>query len=78
MPRIDKEVDIGDTVIQQVLLVSVTPTLTMMEDDVAGEILKAGGQTEENAAPPVAFWDSWLYRSWKADRAMVRHLADTS
>ena len=43
MPRIDKEVDIGDTVIQQVLLVSVTPTLTMMEDDVARPISKADG-----------------------------------
>ena len=37
----------------------------------AGAILKDVGQKEDDAAPPVALWDSWLYISWKADRAMV-------
>ena len=36
MPRIDQELDIWDTVIQQVLSTSVTPSLTMTEDDMEG------------------------------------------
>ena len=40
MTRIDQEVEIQDTVIQQVLSTSVPPPLTMMEDDMEGSILK--------------------------------------
>ena len=43
----------------------------MMEYEVVGEILKAGVQKEDDADPPVALWDSWFYRSWKADRVMI-------
>ena len=42
----------------------------------AGSILKADGKKEDDATPPVALWDSWFYRSWKADRAMVHMLAE--
>ena len=38
--------------------------------------LKANVQKEYDAPPPVALWDSWLYRSWKADRDMVNPLAE--
>ena len=48
----------------------------MMEDDTTGEILKADVQKENDAAPPVALWDSWFYRSWKAYRAIVHPLAE--
>ena len=54
MPRIDMKVEVRDTVIQQVLLISVPSPLLMMEDEVAGAILKANGQKEENTAPPDA------------------------
>ena len=47
----------------------------MIEDEAVGEILKAGFQKEDDAAPPVALWDSWFYRSWKADRDMMHSLA---
>ena len=33
-----------------------------------GEVLKADVQKEDDAAHPVALWDSWFYISWKADR----------
>ena len=41
-----------------------------------GAMLKDDGQKEDDAAPPVALWDSWFYRSWKADRAMMHPLAE--
>ena len=41
-----------------------------------GEILKAGVQKEYGAAPHVALWDSWIYRSWKSDRSMMKPLAE--
>ena len=44
MPRKDQELDIWDTVLQQVLSSSVTQPLHMMEDDVAGYILKYDGK----------------------------------
>ena len=47
-----------------------------MEDDAAGAILKADGQKEDDAAPPVALWDSWFYRRCKSDKAMVNTLAE--
>ena len=55
MPRIDQEVDIRDTFIQQVFSTSVPQSLPMMEDDVVGDILKSDGQKEDDAAPPFAF-----------------------
>ena len=76
MPRIDLKVEVQDTLIQQVLSTSVPSPLPMMEDEVAGSILKAYGKKEYDAAPPVALWDSWLYRSWKADRDMMSPLAE--
>ena len=76
MPRIDQELDIWDTVIQQVLSTSVTPSLTMTEDDMEGSILKSDGQKEDDAAPLISLWYSWFYRSWKANRAMVQSLTE--
>ena len=58
MPRIDQEVDIQDTLIQQVLSTSVPLPLPMMEDDVVGEILKFEGQKKYDLAPPFTLWDS--------------------
>ena len=48
----------------------------MMEDEVAGANLKADSQKEDYAVPPVALWDSWFYRSWKADKDMMHPLAE--
>ena len=62
--------------IEQVLSTPVPLPLPMMEDEVVGEILKAGFYKEDDTAPPVALLDSWLYRSWKADRAMLHRLAE--
>ena len=73
---IDLKVDVQDTVIQQVMSASVPSHLPMMEEDVVGAILKAYGQKEDDAAPLVALWDSWFYRSWKVDRAMVHPLEE--
>ena len=75
MPRIDMKVDVHDTVIQQVFLNSVPSHLPIMEDEVAGKILKAHVQKEDDVALLVAMWDSWFYRTWKSDRDMVRPLA---
>ena len=36
----------------------------------------ADGQKEDDAAHLVALWDSWFYRSWKSDMAMVHLLED--
>ena len=63
MPCIDMKLEVQDTVIQQLLSTSVPLTLPMMEDEVDGEILKADGQREDDAAPPVALWDSCFYIS---------------
>ena len=76
IPHIDQEMEIQDTMIQQVFLTSVPPPLPMVEDDVTGSILKSDVQKEYYASPPVALWDSWFYRGWKADRAMVQPLAE--
>ena len=76
VPRIDLNVEVHDTVIQQVLSTSVPLPLPIMEDEVDGEILKDDGQKEDDAAPLVALWDSWFYRSCKADRAMMHPLAE--
>ena len=62
--------------IQQVLSTSVTLPLTMMEDEVVGEIFKANVQKEDDAVPRVSLWYPWFYISWKADRAMVHPLAE--
>ena len=62
--------------IQQVLSTSVPLLLPMMVDEVVGAILKSVGQKEDDAAPPVALWDSWFYRSWKSDRAMLHPLVE--
>ena len=51
-------------------------TLTMMEDDTSGLILKTYCKKEDDADPPVSLWDSWFYRSWKADMAMVHPLSE--
>ena len=76
MPRIDLKLGVQDTVIQQVLSNSVPLPLPMMEDEVAGAILKADGQKEDDVAPPVALWDSWFYIIWKAYRNMMHLLAE--
>ena len=76
MPRIDMKVEVQDTVIQQVLSTSVPLTLPMMEDEVAGAILKPDGQKEDDVAPPVALWVSWFYRSCKSYRDMMHLLAE--
>ena len=39
-----------------------------------GAILKSDVQKEDDASPPVSLWDSWFYRSWKADRGMIHPL----
>ena len=44
MPLINQDMEVRDTVIQQVLSTSFPPPLHMMEDNVAGAILKAYGQ----------------------------------
>ena len=77
MPCIDMKVEVQDTLIQQVVSTSVPLTLPMMEDEVVGAILKADVQKEDGAAPPVALWDSWFYRSWKSDRSMMHLLAES-
>ena len=41
-----------------------------------GAILKANVQKEKVAAPTFALWDSWFYRSWKEDKAMIQPLAE--
>ena len=64
------------SVVQQVLSTSVPLPLPMMEDEVAGEILKADSQNEDDANPPVAPWDSWFYISWKSDRDMIHPLEE--
>ena len=76
MPCIDLKAKVQDTVIQQVLSTSVPLPLPMMEEELVEEILKADVQKEDDTAPPVAPWDSWLYRNWKADRAMMHPLAE--
>ena len=76
LPRIYQEVEVRDTVIQNVLSNSVPPPLHMMEDDVSGSILKSDVQKEEDAAPPVALWGSWFYSSWKSDMDMVHPLEE--
>ena len=63
MPRIDIKVEVQDTVTQQVFSNLVPSPLPIMEDEVAGAILKADGQKEDDASPPVSLWDSWFYRS---------------
>ena len=70
------KVEVQDTVIEQVLTTSVTLPLPMMEDVVVGAILKSDVQKEDDAAPPIASWGSWLYRICKADRAMIQPLAE--
>ena len=76
MSRIDMKVEVQDTVIQQVFSTSVPLPILMMEDEVAGVVLKADGQKEDDTAPTVALWDSWFYRSWKAYRDMMHPLAE--
>ena len=76
MPYIYLKVKMKDTLIQNVLLTSMSLPLPMMEDKVVGAILKADAHKEDDAAPPVALWDSWFYRNWKADRAMIHPLAE--
>ena len=71
MSRIYMTVEVQDTVIQQVLSISVPSPLPMMEDEAKGDILKSDGQKENDADPTVALWDSWFYRSFKAYRAML-------
>ena len=44
MPRIDMKVEVQDTVIQQVFSTSVPSTLPMIDEEVAGAILKADGK----------------------------------
>ena len=44
MPRLDLKLEVQDTVIKQVLSNSVPLPLPMMEDEVAGAILKSDGQ----------------------------------
>ena len=44
MPCIYLKVEVQDTVIQQVFSTSVPSTLPMMDEDVAGAILKADGK----------------------------------
>ena len=41
-----------------------------------GASLKADAQKEYYADLPVALWDSWFYRSWKLDRALMHLLAE--
>ena len=65
-----------DTVIQQVLSTSVPLPLPMMEDEVAGAILKPDGQKEDDVPPPVALWVSWFYRSWKSYSDMMHLLVE--
>ena len=65
-----------DTVIQQVLSTSVPLPLPMMEYEVVGEILKDDVQKEDDGDHPFDLWDSWFYRSWKSDRAMMHPLAE--
>ena len=76
MPCIYMKVKVQDKVIQQVLSTSVTLPLPMMEDEVIGAILKADVQKEYDAAPPIALWGSWFYRSWRSDRTMMHLLAE--
>ena len=76
MPHIYLKVDGQDKVIKKLLSSSVPLTLPMMEGEVDKVILKAHGQNEDDAAPPVAFWGSWLYRSLKVDRAIMNPLAE--
>ena len=57
MPCIDQKVEVLDTVIKQVLSTSFPSPLSIMEDEVAEAILKAGGQKKDDAAPPFALWD---------------------
>ena len=47
VPRIDLNVEVHDTVIQQVLSTSVPLPLPIMEDEVDGEILKSDSQKED-------------------------------
>ena len=47
-----------------------------MEDEVDGAILKTDYQNEDYAAPLVDLRNSWLYKSWKIDRAMMHPLAE--
>ena len=42
----------------------------------AGSILKYDGQKEYDAAPLVALWDSWFYKSWTGDRTMMHTLSE--
>ena len=76
MPCIYLKVKVQDTVIQQVFSTSVPLPLPMMEDEVVGEILNANVQKEDDAPPPVTLWDSWFYRSWKADKDMIHPLEE--
>ena len=45
------------TVIQQVFSTSVPLPLTIMKDELVGEILMTHGQKEDDADPPFALWD---------------------
>ena len=47
-----------------------------MKYDVVGAILKADVQKEDDEDPPVSLWESWLYRSWEADRDMIHLIAE--
>ena len=76
MPYIDLKVKVQDTVIQKVLSTYVPSPLTMMENEVVGEILEANVHKEDDVSPLVAHWDLFLYRSWKADRAMIHPLVE--
>ena len=76
MPRIYLEVELQYTVIQQVSLNSVTLTLTMMQNEVAGTILKADVHKEDDADPPLSLWYSWFYISWKTYRYVVHLLEE--
>ena len=41
-----------------------------------GAILKAHLHKEDDAAPLVSLWDSWFYRNWESDRAMIYPLVE--
>ena len=71
MPCIYMKVNVQDTVIQQVFSTYVPLSLPMMEDEVVRENLRADVCKEDRVAPPVDLWDSGLYRSWKAFRAIM-------
>ena len=64
MSCIYPKVEVQDTVIKQVLSTLVPLNLPTMEYEMAGAILKADGQNEDDASPPVVLWDSCFYISY--------------